>query len=431
MALKIRDRLMHAYNAFAGRTDDVYSYAQDTVSDGGRPGRQRSRSSNERSIIAAIYNRIGIDVASIDIMHVRTDENKRFLEEVDSGLNACLTLEANLDQAASAFKQDMAMSLCEEGSIAIVPVDTSINPELSGGYDIKSMRVGTITGWLPQHIRTKVYDERSGTKKDLVLSKSTCGIVENPFYSVMNEPNSTLQRLIRKLNYLDAIDKQSSSGKLDIIIQLPYVIKSDTRKDQAEKRRKALEVQMQGSQYGIGYIDGTEKITQLNRPAENNLLAQVQYLTEMLYSQLGITEGVMNGTADEKTMINYYNRTIEPIVKAIAESMRRTFITKTGRTQGQTIMYFRDPFKFVEISAIAEIADKFTRNEIATGNEVRSWIGMRPSKDKTADQLRNKNIPEAKPVDGVTPPESPPDPLVNKDQTKDQKGDVTNGSNSS
>lgn len=424
MALQIRDRLMHAYNAFTGRTQELYSYSQDTVSDGGRPGRQRTRSSNERSIIAAIYNRIGIDVADIDLMHVRTDDNKRFLEEIDSGLNSCLTLEANLDQAASAFKQDMAMSMFEEGSIAIVPVDTTINPELSGGYDIKTMRVGTIIGWLPQHVRVRVYDERTGTKKDLVLFKSTVAIVENPFYSVMNEPNSTLQRLIRKLNYLDAIDKASSSGKLDVIIQLPYVVKNDNRQKMAEDRRKNLEVQMRGSEYGIGYIDGTEKITQLNRPVENNLLTQVQYLTDLLYSQLGITQGVMDGSADEKTMLNYYRRTVDPVVKAIAESMRRTFLTQTARTQKQTIMYFRDPFKFIELSSIAEIADKFTRNEIATGNEARSWVGMRPSKDKSADQLKNKNMPEAKPTDGVVPSGAPPEPPV---PPIDKKGDVTNG----
>jgi len=423
MALTIRDRIKHAFNVFTGRDDPAYyDYGQSNAT--GRSSRASNRFSSERTIVASIYNRISVDVASINLIHARVDENDRFVEEIDSGLNSCLNVEANIDQAARAFKQDLALTLFEQGTLAIVPVDTSINPSLSAGYDIKTMRVGAIVGWYPQHVRVRVYDERNGEKQELVLSKAQVAIVENPFYLVMNEPNSTLQRLIRKLSYLDAIDKQSSSGKLDIIIQLPYVIKSQARAEQAEKRRKDIEVQLEGSQYGIAYTDGTEKITQLNRPAENNLLKQVQYLTEQLYAELGITKEVMDGTADEKTMLNYYNRTVEPVLAALSEAMARTFLTKTARTQKQTIMYFRDPFKLVPISDIAEIADKFTRNEIMSSNEVRGLIGMRPSSDPAADELRNKNIPE--PV----PPTEPVQPVPTQDTETATipEGDSQNGS---
>lgn len=388
-------RLKHAWNAF---TNDNFtnkmSYVDVGASYGLRPDRIRLNLSNERSIISSIYTRIGIDVSSIDIRHVRLDNNNRYLESIDSGLNTCLTLEANIDQAAQAFKQDIAMSLLDKGVIAIVPVETTLNPENSSSYDVKSLRVGEIKEWYPQHVGVKVYNDKTGKKEDLILPKSMVAIIENPLYSVMNEPNSTLQRLIRKLNMLDTIDEQSSSGKLDLIIQLPYVIKSEARRQQAESRRKDIEVQLKGSQYGIAYTDGTEKITQLNRPAENNLLKQVEYLTNMLYGQLGLTEEVIAGTADEKTMLNYHNRTIKPILVAITQGMKRTFLTKTARTQSQSIEFFRDPFELVAVSDIAEIADKFTRNEILSSNEVRSIIGFKPATDPKADELRNKNIPE-------------------------------------
>jgi hypothetical protein len=350
---------------------------------------------NERSIISSIYNRLGIDVAAVDIRHVRLDDENRFLADMDSGLNNCLTVEANIDQGARAFRQDIAMTLFDKGVIAIVPVDTSVNPLTSGGFDIKTMRVGHIVGWYPKAVRVNVYNENSGRREEITLPKSYVAVVENPLYTVMNEPNSTLQRLIRKLNMLDAVDEQISSGKLDMIIQLPYTIRSEARREQANQRRKDLESQLNGSKYGIAYADGTEKITQLNRPLENNLLKQIEYLTTMLYSQLGLTPEVMNGTADEATMKNYYNRTIEPIIEAVVEAMRRTFLTKTARSQKQGIMAFRDPFKLVPISEIAEIADKFTRNEIASSNDIRQAIGWKPSKDPKADQLVNSNMPQS------------------------------------
>lgn len=397
-------RLKHAWNAFTSDNfSNKMSYVDVGASYGLRPDRIRLNLSNERSIISSIYTRIGIDVSSIDIRHVRLDSNNRYLESIDSGLNTCLTLEANIDQAAQAFKQDIAMSLLDKGVIALVPVETSLNPENSSSYDIKSMRVGEIKEWYPQHVGVKVYNDKTGKKEDLILPKSLVAIIENPLYSVMNEPNSTLQRLIRKLNMLDTIDEQSSSGKLDLIIQLPYVIKSEARREQAEQRRKDIEVQLKGSQYGIAYTDGTEKITQLNRPAENNLLQQVEYLTNMLYGQLGLTEEVIAGTADEKTMLNYHNRTIKPILVAITQAMERTFLTKTARTQSQAIKFFRDPFELVAVSDIAEIADKFTRNEILSSNEVRSIIGFKPASDPKADELRNKNIPEPTVTDQQPP----------------------------
>lgn len=398
-----RDKLMHAWNAFTNederRVRQPYSGYGSAY--GLRPDRTRLTMSNERSILASALTRIGIDVSSVNMRHVKLDENERYVETIKSGLNNCLNVEANLDQAAQAFRQDMAMTLFDKGVIAIVPTETDLNPLVTAGYDVKTMRVGEVVQWYPYHVRVSVWNQDLGRREEITLPKKIVAIVENPLYAVMNEPNSTLQRLIRKLNILDAIDEQSGSGKLDVIIQLPYTIKSESRQDQAEKRAKDLEVQLQGSKYGVGYIDGTEKITQLNRPAENNLLTQIQYLTDMLYGQLGITEEVFKGTADEATMLNYYNRTIEPVLTAITEALHRTFLTKTARTQGQAIKFFRDPFKLVPISQLAEIADKFTRNEIASSNEIRGVIGWMPSKDPKADQLINSNMPEA--VSGAAP----------------------------
>jgi hypothetical protein len=355
---------------------------------------------NERSIISSIYTRLAIDIASSDIRHVRLDEEDRYLEDINSGLNECLTLEANIDQAARQFRFDVAMTVLDKGVAAIVPVDTTIDPNL-GSYDIKTMRVGEIVSWMPQHVKVEVYNELKGYREQLVLNKRHVAIIENPLYAVMNEPNSTLQRLVRKLNLLDTVDEQAGSGKLDLIIQLPYVIKSEARRQQAEQRRQDIEFQLRNNKYGIAYTDGTEKVTQLNRPAENNLLKTVEYLTEMLYGQLGLTPEIMKGTADEATMLNYMNRTIEPIVSAITESMKRRFLTKTARTQKQSIMFFRDPFKLVPIASIAEIADKFTRNKIATSNEMRQVVGWKPSKDPSADKLENANMPQpAEPVEG-------------------------------
>jgi hypothetical protein len=389
--------LRHAWNAFSnqGANDRTRPYtAYYGPSYGTRPDRLRLRIPNERSIISSIYTRLSIDVASVDVRHVRLDEEKRYVEDIDSGLNNCLTIEANIDQAARAFRQDIAMTLFDKGSACLVPVDTSLNPETSGGYDILTLRVGEILQWYPQHVRVSVYNEKTAMREELTLHKSTVAVVENPLYSVMNEPNSTLQRLLNKLNLLDAIDSQSASGKLDLIIQLPYVIKSEARRQQAEQRRTDIEFQLKGSQYGIAYTDGTEKITQLNRPAENNLMTQIEYLTEMLYGQLGLTEEVMNGTADEKAMLNYWNRTIEPILSAMVEAMRRSFLTKTARTQKQDVKFFRDPFRLVPIENIAEIADKFTRNEILTANEIRQIVGFAPHNDPNADKLLNSNMPQ-------------------------------------
>lgn len=412
MATTLGGRLRHAWNAFTNQdSEKQLSYLDYGASYGYRPDRNRFNISNERSIISSIYTRIGIDVSSSDIRHVRLDENNRYLASIDSGLNNCLTLEANIDQSAQAFKQDIAMSLLDKGVIAIVPIDTSLNPNNSAGYDIKTMRVAEVIYWYPKHVGVRVYNDAKGLKEDLILPKSMVAIIENPLYSVMNEPNSTLQRLITKLNMLDAIDQQSSSGKLDLIIQLPYVIKSDARRQQAESRRSDIEEQLKGSKYGIAYTDGTEKITQLNRPAENNLLQQVEYLTNMLYGQLGLTEEVIAGTADEKTMLNYHSRTIKPILVAITQGLKRSFLTKTARTQLQSIEFFRDPFELVPVSSIAEIADKFTRNEILSSNEVRSIIGFKPATDPKADELRNKNIPE---------PNAPTDQTVQGQQVTPQ-----------
>lgn len=385
------DRLMHAWNAFLNKDPTPrYNYSEHISSY--NPFRMHLTRGNERSIVVSVYNRIALDVASIDIMHVKLDDNGRFVEEMDTSLNECLTLSANMDQTAKAFIQDAVMSMMDEGCIAIVPVDTTINPNISGSYDINSLRVGQILEWRPQHVKVRIYNDKTGQKEDLLLPKSMVAIIENPLYAVINEPNSTMQRLIRKLNLLDVIDEQSGSGKLDLIIQLPYVIKSEARKQQAENRRKEIEMQLTGSKYGIAYTDGTEKITQLNRPVENNLMKQIEYLTSMLYGQLGITQTILDGTADDKTMLNYYNRTIEPIVSAIVDEMKRKFLTKTARTRKQDIVYFRDPFKLVPVNDLAEIADKLTRNEIATSNEIRQIMGWKPSDDPDADELRNKNL---------------------------------------
>lgn len=395
MDLSFGSRVKRLWNAFTNRDPTTnYSYSSMGSSYSYRPDRPRFTRGNERSIITSIYNRIALDVAAIEIRHARLDESGRYKEDINSGLNNCLTLDANIDQTGRAFIQDIVMSMCDEGSVAIVPVDTTDDPTMTNSYDIESMRTGRITQWMPRHVKVEVYNDRTGRKEDLILPKERVSIIENPFYAVMNEPSSTLQRLKRKLNLLDVVDEQASSGKLDLIIQLPYVIKSQARRDQAESRRKDIENQLSGSRYGIAYTDGTERITQLNRPVENNLLKQIEYLTNLLYSQLSINQAVMDGTADEKTMLNYNNRTIEPIVSAIVDEMKRKFLTKTARTQGQSILYFQDPFKLVPVADIAEIADKLTRNEIATSNEIRQTIGWKPSSDPNADVLRNKNLSE-------------------------------------
>lgn len=388
-------RLQHGWNAFVNNRDPTYHYSDIGAGYSYRPDRPRLSRGNERSIVTSVLNRIALDVAAIDLVHCRLDDDDRFTEVIDSKLNNCLTLEANIDQSARAFKQDIVMSMFDEGCVAIVPVDTTINPKNPGAYDIVTMRTGRVIEWFPQHVRVRIYNERTGNKEDIVVPKVNAAIVENPLFAIMNEPNSTLQRLIRKLNLLDAVDEQSGSGKLDLIIQLPYAVKSTTRQAQAEARRKGLEEQLKDSKYGIGYIDGTEKVTQLNRSVDNNLMQQIQYLTEMLYSQLGITQTIMDGTADEKTMLNYYDRTIEPIIAAIADEMKRKFLTKTARSQNQSIEFFRDPFKLAPIADLAEIADKFTRNEIMSKNEFRQVIGMKPSDDPKADQLINSNINQA------------------------------------
>ena len=385
------DRLRHAWNAFTNK-DPTYRSVGMGESSSSRQDRTRLTRGNERSIINSVYNRIAMDVASLKINHVRLDANDRFSEIITSGLNTCLTLDANIDQTGRAFMQDAVLSLLDEGSVAIVPVDTTFNPTRTGSYEIESLRVGRVVEWFPRHVRVEIYNDRIGRKQEVTLPKSVVAIVENPLYAVMNERNSTLQRLIRKLNLLDVIDEQSGANKLDMIIQLPYVIKNPLKKQEAQQRVKQVEDQLNGSKYGIAYIDGTERITQLNRPIENNLLKQVEYLTNMLYSQLGISQAVMDGTADEKTMLNYNNRTIEPIISAIVDEMKRKFLTKTARSQGQSIMFFRDPFKLVPVENVAEIADKFTRNEIMTSNEFRQVIGMKPSDDPKADELRNANI---------------------------------------
>lgn len=415
------ERLKHAWNAFNSR--DPTTRIQYGYGSAYSPYRTRVTRGTEKSIVTAIYNRIAIDAASIDLCHARLDENGRFAEEIKSGLDYCLKTEANIDQTGRAFRQDAVFSMLEEGCIAIVPVDTAINPNNSASIDIRTMRVGKVVEWYPQHVRIDLYNDKTGRREEVTLPKTTVAIVENPLYAIMNEPNSTLQRLIRKLYILDAIDEQSGAGKLDLIIQLPYVIKTDARRAQAEERRKMIEMQLAGSKYGIAYTDGTERITQLNRSVDNNLMKQIEYLTSMLYGQLGITEEIINGTADEQTMLNYNNRTIEPILSAITDAMTRTFLSKTARTQGQSVIFFRDPFKLVPVNSMAEIADKFTRNEIMSPNEIRTVIGMRPVNDAKADELRNRNLSAAKTEDDQLVPVS--EELEVNQNENNQGGSVT------
>lgn len=418
MEYAFSSRLKHAWNAFLNNRDPTVASRYYGSSYTSRPDRPRLSRGNERSIVTSVYNRIALDVAAINIQHCKLDDNGRFVSTVNSKLNNCLNLEANLDQTGRAFIQDVVMSMLDEGCVAIVPVDTTLDPKTTGSYDILSMRTGKITEWYPTTVKVKVYNDRTGRKEELVLPKSTVAIIENPLYAVINEPNSTMQRLIRKLALLDVTDEQTASGKLDLIIQLPYVIKTDARRSQAEQRRKDIEMQLAGSKYGIAYTDGTEKITQLNRSLENNLLKQIEYLTNLMFSQLGITQTILDGTADDKTMLNYYSRTIEPIVSAIADEMKRKFLTKTARAQYQSITFFRDPFKLVPVNDIAEIADKFTRNEIMTSNEIRQIVGMKPSDDPKADQLINSNI--SQPDEGQGTATKVP-------EKSDEGGEIQNG----
>ena len=410
------DRIQRGWNAFRNR-DPTIEYSDTGLGYAYRPDRVRFTRGNERSIVTSVYNRIALDVAAINIQHVQLDDNNRFTSVVESGLNSCLNLEANIDQTGRAFVQDIVMSMFDEGCVAVVPVDTTQDPEITDSYDILSMRTGKILEWKPRHVKVRVYNDRTGMKEDLLLPKKQVAIIENPLYAVINEPNSTMQRLIRKLCLLDAVDEQSSSGKLDLIIQLPYVVKTEARRQQANDRRKQIEEQLTGSKYGIAYTDGTERITQLNRPVENNLMKQIEYLTSMLYSQLGITQAILDGTADDKTMLNYYSRTIEPIISAIVDEMKRKFLTKTARSQKKSIMFFRDPFKLVPVNDIAEIADKFTRNEILSSNEIRQIVGIKPSKDPKADELRNKNLSE--PKENSQPTKTPP-----KEGAESQNGEM-------
>lgn len=413
---RLRERIRHIRHSWStfdpndndqtriGTADLGTSYSR-------RPDRVRFRFGNQKTIIQAIYTRIAIDTAAIPMYHARLDENRQFQEELTSGLDNCLTVEANIDQGARAFRQDLIMTLFDEGVAAILPIDTTLNPLTTGGYDVLTMRVGRVMQWYPKHVKVRAYNQKTGLQQDVIVPKSMVAIVENPLYTVMNEPSSTLQRLLRKLNLLDEVDEQSASGKLDLIIQLPYVIKTEARRKQAEERRREIEFQLSGSQHGIAYTDGTEKVIQLNRPVENNLLDQIDRLTKILYGELGITDTIMNGTADEPTMLNYFNRTIEPLLAAVTEAMARTFLTKTARTQGQSIVFIRNPFVLIPAKDLAEIADKFTRNEILTGNELRSLIGIRPSRDPKADKLNNSNIPDSKEIPPgakiVTPGQDP------------------------
>lgn len=418
MELNIGARLKHAWNAFTNRDPTYYQRSLGTGYSV-RPDRPRLSKGNEKSIVTSIFNRIALDVSAVTIKHCRIDSNGRYIEDIDSDLNNCLNLEANIDQTSRAFIQDIVMSLLDEGCVAVVPIDTSIDPGITDSYKIQTMRTGKIIEWYPSHVKIRLYNDRKGEKEDIILPKKQVAIIENPLYAVINEHNSTMQRLIRKLSLLDATDEQTASGKLDLIIQLPYVVKTPARREQANLRRKDIEEQLAGSKYGIAYTDGTEKITQLNRSLENNLLKQIEYLTEMVYSQLGITQEILNGTADEKTMLNYNNRTVEPFVASIVDEMRRKFLTKTARSQGQTITYFRDPFRLVPINNIAEIADKFTRNEIMTSNEIRQIVGMKPADDPKADELVNSNItqPEQEQYSNV--------PIVDNENYKE--GEIQNG----
>ena len=398
----IGSRLKHAWNAFVNNKDPTIRYQDYGSGYSIRPDRPRLTRGNERSIVTSVYNRIALDAAAISIQHCKLDEDGRFLNPIDSKLNRCLNLEANIDQTGRAFMQDVVMSMIDEGCVAMVPVETTADPKLTESYDILQMRTGKILEWYPRHVRVRIYNDRTGQKEEITLPKSMVGIVENPLFAVMNEPSSTMQRLIRKLSLLDVTDEQTASGKLDLIIQLPYIIKSEARRQQAEQRRKDIEMQLAGSKYGIAYTDGTEKITQLNRSLENNLMKQIEYLTSMLYSQLGITQTILDGTADEKTMLNYYSRTIEPIVSAIVDEMKRKFLSKTARAQNQSIVFFRDPFKLVPVADLAELGDKMTRNEILTSNEIRQIMGFKPSDDPKADQLINSNISQPDEIPELT-----------------------------
>ena len=417
MELSFGSRLKHAFNAFMNK-DPTPNYRDLGISYSSRPDHVRFSRGNEKSIVTSVYNRIALDVATIGIKHCRLDEDDRYLETIDSGLNRCLNLEANIDQSGRSFIQDVVMSMLDEGCVAIIPVDTSLDPKTTSSYDILSMRTGKVLEWYPKYVRVRVYNDRTGNKEDILVPKSTVAIIENPLYAVINEPNSTMQRLIRKLSLLDVTDEQTASGKLDLIIQLPYVIKTEARREQAEKRRKDIEMQLAGSKYGIAYTDGTERITQLNRSVENNLMNQVEYLTNLLFSQLGITQEILNGSADDKTMLNYYNRTIEPIIASIVDEMKRKFLSKTARSQRQSIQFFRDPFKLVPINDLAEIADKFTRNEIMSKNEIRQIVGLKPSDDPKADKLINSNITQ-------------PDEASNEeepiDENTEEGGEIQNG----
>ncbi len=414
--MALMDRLKHAWNIFKNKDPTQVNW-NIGPSYGYRPDRMRYTRGNERSIVTAVYNRIAMDVAAVSLKHIRLDENDRYKETIDSGLNNCLSIEANLDQTGRAFIQDLVASMLDEGCVAAVPTDADDEPEDSGNFKVYTLRTGKILEWYPRHVKVEVYNEQEGQRQQIIIPKSTVPLIENPMYSVMNEPNSIYQRLVRKLTLLDVVDEQTSSGKLDLIIQLPYIIKTEARREQAEKRRKDIEKQLSEGKYGIAYTDGTERITQLNRPVENNLMKQIEYLTSMFFSQLGITQSILDGTADEKTMLNYYNRTIEPILSAIADEMKRKFLTPTARSQKQTIAYFRDPFKLVPVNDIAEIADKFTRNEIMTSNEIRQVIGMKPSSDPNADVLRNKNLSDSSNARQLIPTSAGADETNNNEET--------------
>lgn len=414
--MALMDRLKHAWNIFKNKDPTQVNW-NIGPSYGYRPDRMRYTRGNERSIVTAVYNRIAMDVAAVNLKHIRLDENDRYKETIDSGLNNCLSVEANLDQTGRAFIQDLVASMLDEGCVAAVPTDADDEPEDSGNFKVYTLRTGKILEWYPRHVKVEVYNEQAGQRQQIIIPKSTVPLIENPMYSVMNEPNSIYQRLVRKLTLLDVVDEQTSSGKLDLIIQLPYIIKTEARRVQAEKRRRDIEKQLSEGKYGIAYTDGTERITQLNRPVENNLMKQIEYLTSMFFSQLGITQSILDGTADEKTMLNYYNRTIEPILSAIADEMKRKFLTPTARSQKQTIAYFRDPFKLVPVNDIAEIADKFTRNEIMTSNEIRQVIGMKPSSDPNADVLRNKNLSDSSNARQLIPTNAGADETNNNEET--------------
>lgn len=414
--MALMDRLKHAWNTFKNKDPTQVNW-NIGPSYGYRPDRMRYTRGNERSIVTAVYNRIAMDVAAVNLKHIRLDENDRYKETIDSGLNNCLSVEANLDQTGRAFIQDLVASMLDEGCVAAVPTDADDEPDDSGNFKVYTLRTGKILEWYPRHVKVEVYNEQEGQRQQIIIPKSTVPLIENPMYSVMNEPNSIYQRLVRKLTLLDVVDEQTSSGKLDLIIQLPYIIKTEARREQAEKRRKDIEKQLSEGKYGIAYTDGTERITQLNRPVENNLMKQIEYLTSMFFSQLGITQSILDGTADEKTMLNYYNRTIEPILSAIADEMKRKFLTPTARSQKQTIAYFRDPFKLVPVNDIAEIADKFTRNEIMTSNEIRQVIGMKPSSDPNADVLRNKNLSDSSNARQLIPTSAGADETNNHEET--------------